>query len=93
MIGAAYLPCGWQTLTVTGTVGSLTVPVLADSCLISTDANVRFRDDGGQPTGSVGVLLPTGIAPFFYTGTLSALRFIAVTGTANLNINYYSTSG
>ena len=94
MIGQEFVPVGWQTLTVSGTAGSLTVPLAADSCLIVAEAAIRFRDDGGVPTASNGLLIPANNwPPLFYTGTLSQLRFIAVSGSATLNVLYYNSSG
>jgi hypothetical protein len=52
-------------------------------------ANVRYRDDGGAPTASVGSLIATGNPGIFYTGTLSALRFIAASVNAVLNVSMY----
>jgi len=52
-------------------------------------AAVRFRDDGGAPTASVGSLIATGNPGIFYTGTLSALQFIAATGSPLLNVSFY----
>ena len=52
-------------------------------------AGVRYRDDGGAPTATVGSLIATGNPGIFYTGTLSALRFIAATGSPLLNVSFY----
>lgn len=52
-------------------------------------ANVRYRDDGGAPTASVGSIVASGLNPFLYTGTLSKLQFIAATGSPLLDINFY----
>jgi hypothetical protein len=52
-------------------------------------AGVRYRDDGGAPTASVGSFIATGNPGIFYTGTLSALRFIAASANAVLNVSFY----
>lgn len=52
-------------------------------------AGVRYRDDGGAATATVGSLIATGNPGIFYTGTLSALRFIAATGSPLLNVSFY----
>lgn len=60
--------------------------------MIMTDevaaTGVRWRDDGGAPTATVGNLLPPS-APFTYPGPASAIRFIAQTGSPILNISFY----
>jgi hypothetical protein len=52
-------------------------------------ANVRYRDDGGAPTASVGTLIVAATPPAFYTGTLAALQFIAASGSPLLNVSFY----
>jgi hypothetical protein len=52
-------------------------------------AGVRYRDDGAAVTATVGSLIATGNPGIFYTGTLSALRFIAATGSPLLNVSFY----
>lgn len=49
---------------------------------------VRWRDDGGAPTATIGNLLPPS-TPFTYPGPASAIRFIAQTGSPILNIAFY----
>lgn len=52
-------------------------------------AGVRYRDDLGAPTASVGSLIATGNPGIFYTGTLANLQFIAATGSPLLNVSFY----
>lgn len=57
-------------------------------------ADIRWRDDGGAPTTGIGNLVHggvanTGVAGIVYTGRLSALRFIAASGTPVLDIAFY----
>lgn len=52
-------------------------------------AGVRYRDDGGVPTATVGSLIATGNPGIFYTGTLSNIQFIAATGSPLLNVSFY----
>ena len=52
-------------------------------------ASVRYRDDGGAPTASLGSEVIFGQNPFLYTGTLSALQFIAASGSPLLNVSFY----
>lgn len=63
--------------------------VIANEAYIESDtAAVRYRDDGGAPTTSIGLTISAN-APFLYTGSLSALQFIAVSGSPVLNIAFY----
>lgn len=47
-------------------------------------AAASYRDDGTAPTSSVGMQLPAGQLPIWYSGTLSKLQFISATGTVNV---------
>jgi hypothetical protein len=51
-------------------------------------AGVRYRDDGGAPTASVGMIIASG-GGIFYAGTLTSLRFILQSGSPLLNIAFY----
>ena len=87
-------PFGYQQITSLSAATALTVPaptnaVPATLALIQAETqNVRWRDDGTNPTASVGMLLVVGdILP--YTGDLSKLKFIEATTGAKLNVSYY----
>lgn len=74
----------------TGAVVTLTVPSGATHALLTVeDADVRFTEDGSSPsTGAAGsgMVLPAG-----FIGELAlpaALKFIAITATAELNVSY-----
>lgn len=48
-------------------------------------ADVRWRDDGGAPTGTIGNIVVHGAGgQQFYSGTLTAIRFILLTGGSPL---------
>lgn len=81
---------GYQQITSLSAAVGLTVPAGAKIALIRCQTqNVRWRDDGSNPTASVGMqMLPTD-APFPYDGELSAIKFIEETGSAKLNVCYY----
>lgn len=51
---------------------------------------VRYRDDGGTPTATVGEPIPVA-GTFTYQGTMSALLFIEQTASAKLNISFYKS--
>lgn len=56
--------------------------------IIAEGADVRWRDDGTNPTASVGMPLPNG-GVLEYDGKLSALKFIQVSAGAKINVSYY----
>lgn len=86
----SHTPQGYQQITSLGSAVGLTVPAKATFAIIQTETQpVRWRDDGTAPTASVGVPLETG-DEFFYTGNLSAIKFIETASAAKLNISYYS---
>ena len=89
---------GYQQITdLTSAVG-LTVPSLdrtglnqmpTFALITPLTANVRWRDDGIAPTGSVGMPLAAGVT-LQYDGDLRGIKFINNGGTAELNISYYA---
>lgn len=86
-----------QVADLTAAVGLADIPAAAAgpagfAVLLAETKNVRWRDDGNDPTASVGMLLIAG-EPFVYQGDLSAIKFIEVEPTAALNVSYYSATG
>lgn len=89
---------GYQQITdLTSAVG-LTVPeqdktglkqMPTFALITPLTANVRWRDDGTAPTGSVGMPLAAGVT-LQYDGDLKGIKFINNGGTAELNISYYA---
>jgi hypothetical protein len=80
---------GYQQLTSLASAAALTVPTGATVALIQAESqSIRWRDDGTNPTTSVGMVLAAGETVFF-TGSLSAFRAIEVSASAKLNISYY----
>lgn len=89
---------GYQQITSLSGSTALTVPtrdpntganVKANFALITAEAqNIRWRDDGVAPTGSVGMLLTAGDT-LQYDGDLSRIRFIEQVGGGILNVSYY----
>lgn len=88
---------GYQQLTSLSASAALTVPQLTPDGLkaepvmafiVAEGQPVRWRDDGIEPTSSVGMPLAVGV-PFAYDGDLTKIRFIEQTGGAKLNISYY----
>lgn len=66
--------------------GLVSSPVRA--VIIPEDAPVRWRDDGIDPTPSVGMLLSAGTV-FSYDGDLNKIKFIQQSAAAKLNVSYY----
>ena len=55
-------------------------------------ADVRYRDDGAAPSAALGNIVVHGIPGILYTGSLSALQFIALSGSPLLDIGFYPFS-
>lgn len=83
------VPKGYQQVTSISSAAGLTVPTGAVIALIQPETqSVRWRDDGTNPTTSVGMVIAAG-ETLAYTGNLGAFKVIEVTGTAKLNVSYY----
>ena len=87
---AELIPKGYEQLTSITSAASLTVPVGASLAIIQAETqDARFRDDGTDPTASVGMLLKAGENPLRIVTDLSKVRLInAVAGTI-VNVQYY----
>lgn len=57
--------------------------------ITSEGAAVRWRDDGGLPTASLGMPLAAGVT-LQYDGDIARIRFIQQTAGAKLNVSYYA---
>lgn len=89
---------GYQQITSLSAATALTVPVRdvnGLSCkpslaMITPETQaVRWRDDGVDPTASVGMPLAAGVT-LQYDGDISNIKFIEQTAGAKLNITYYA---
>jgi hypothetical protein len=82
-------PNGYVQITSLATsVGLGTVPGLTKLVLIQCEAqNVRWRDDGTDPTTTVGMILEVG-QTLVYNGNPQEIEFIEVTAGAILNVTY-----
>lgn len=80
---------GYQEITSLSAATALTVPSGSRWALIIAETQaVRWRDDGTDPTATVGMPLATGTA-FWYSGNLSSIKFIEQTASAKINVAYY----
>lgn len=83
-------PLGYQQITSLSSASALTVPAGTNFCVVSCETqNVRWRDDGTDPTASVGHILVTG-GYLVYDGLVSKIKFIETTTSAKLNVTYYA---
>ena len=82
---------GYRQLTSLSSATGLTdIPQGATLALIVPETqNVRWRDDGTNPTASVGMPIFVG-ASLSYDGDLNRIKFIESTAGATLNICYYA---
>lgn len=90
-----YTALGFQQITPVPTGTTLTVPKnaagqtearMAQICAETND--VRYRDDGTNPTASVGMVIPKATC-IQYSGPLTAIAFIQATSPSTLDISYY----
>lgn len=81
---------GYEQISSPSSATALTVPNGATRALIITAVQaVRIRDDGTDPTGSVGFLLPVGV-PLEYKGDLSAVKLFEDVAGAIVDVLYYA---
>jgi hypothetical protein len=89
---------GYQQITSLSAAAALTVPVVDANglsvkptiAIITPEAAaVRWRDDGTNPTGTVGMPLASGVT-LQYDGDLTKIRFIQQAPGAIINISYYA---
>lgn len=79
---------GFQNISVT-TAQALTVPSGASHALLTVDTgggNIRFREDGTNPTASIGLLVQAGAA--VELTNLANVRIVSTTGTTVVNVSY-----
>lgn len=85
---------GNQTLTISTSVVTLTVPSGATHALATVEAgDVRFWEDGTSPTSTAGLLLISGNAVEF--ANLANVKLIKASGQpdATLNVSYRKYGG
>jgi hypothetical protein len=58
--------------------------------LVQAEAqDVRWRDDGTNPTATVGMILSSGQVLKYDSATIASVKFIQVAASAKLNVSYY----
>ena len=83
---------GFETFTVDASVAQgLTPPQGAQLALLNTyNEDARFRDDGIDPTASIGQPIIKLSTLQYNIEDLTKIKIIAVTGTTQINVTYYS---
>lgn len=89
-IQAYMTPMGYaQDTTIDAASALPSIPDGAKLALIQVTAqNARWRDDGTDPTATVGMLLIANDL-LIYTGDFSAFKIISATAGSILNVTYY----
>lgn len=84
-------PLGYQQITDVSSAVGLTLPTTGtEVAVIHVESQpVRWRDDGTNPTSSVGMYLAAG-ETLIYDGNLLSIKFIETAASAKLNISYYA---
>lgn len=91
VVNDKLVPKGYQQIAAPdlATARGITPPQGARVAIIQAiDEDVRWRDDGVDPTTTVGIILGAG-RDMFYTGDLARIKFIELAASAELNISYY----
>lgn len=88
--GASGAPKGYQQITSVSAAAALTVPTGAVIALIQAEGNdMRWRDDGTDPTAAIGQLLYMGQTLAYEATTLVAFKIIQVATGGIVNVTYY----
>lgn len=92
--GIRRTPCGYQQITTLSSAQSLTIPTnicasgITFAVIVAEAQAVRYRDDGTDPSATVGQPLAVGVA-LEYSGSLTKIKFFEQAASAKLNILYY----
>ncbi len=90
-IDARLKPAGYQQITDLSSAEALPSLPATGVVLVLVQAesqDIRWRDDGTDPTASVGMVIEAG-QMLAYTGNPAALKLIETTASAKANISYY----
>ena len=82
---------GYQQLTIDATTSqALTVPLGTTLILISPETQaIRIRDDGTNPTATVGYPVPVGAEMRYTACNMAGLKIIGQVASAVVNVLYY----
>lgn len=85
-------PAGGTGCTITLTFTADAMPAGTTIAEITAEtSDFRFRDDGVDPTTSVGQLVKKDLLPWAYFGNVSKLRVIAIDANTVLHVTLYGT--
>lgn len=83
-------PLGYQQLSTISSATALTIPAGATVAYVTAESGtVRYRDDGTNPTTTVGTPLTQGFTLIYVATPLTAVKFIDTSTGAVLSVNYY----
>ncbi len=89
------IPLGYKQLAVAPEASVLLssasggIPINSQLAIIRANASVRWRDDGGIPTTTLGMTL-SALDELQYDGDLTTMRFISISGPASLDMSFYA---
>lgn len=84
---------GYEQITSLSIAATLTVPAGTQMALVQAESqNVRWRDDGTNPTTTVGMRLGAGETLEYTAAQLAVVAFIEEAASAKLNVSYYGTA-
>lgn len=91
VVTSVYAVAGYEQLTISTSVISLTVPRLAKMAVITVETEpIRYRDDGTAVTASVGTLLKADGSLVVCGKSMDTIGFIRDGASdATINVNYY----
>ena len=81
-------PAGYRKITSLSSVKGVQIGEGRVALIQALNQNIRYRDDGPDPTSSEGMVLFAGQS-MWYTADLRTLRFIEETAGAEINILAY----
>jgi hypothetical protein len=82
-------PLGYEQITDLSSADGLTPPMGTRLVVLVCEAQaIRYRDDGTDPTATVGMPLAVNTEKI-YTGRFTAIKFFEQVAGAKLNISYY----
>lgn len=79
-----------QITNLVAAVGVGTIPPGTEMILVQCQTqNVRYRDDGTDPTGTVGMVLVALTIYEFSVAQIARMKFIETAASAALNLSFY----
>lgn len=85
---AINTPQGYHQITTLSSAVGINAKNGRWALIQAINQNVRWRDDGTDPTDAVGMVLHAGHTLPYY-GDIRTIRFIETTASAELNVSVY----